>query len=909
MKANLKTVSTIIFFLIAFASSGQTVYTKNDTIQLEQDSVVLKVNNHRGQIQWQYSRGAYDWENIEGATNDSLFIGKIDSSGFYRAKIIDNNCNPILSDSTYILRKLSNEEEFQMIANADGINNDVIFFAPDSTTTQISIIDTTGTNDIVEIQTTLNLDSIKIGSLLVDTTGMGKIIYVTDYVKEKSGGDLIKKMIEGFQVGIDFLITDDTLSYSSPTNRTKNWWDNQLKLNNSGKVKKMGFNSYLQGMEETVEKEYLQLDFSNTDLWNIEDDNGHLNIRIEEGYLKYNPSIDFYAIYKPAVVATAAISPYLLDLLGDYLLKGTLDKLKVITYNDFDLRLKLNIDANLTQNINPEPVKIAQYWYAIPAGPILVSVKTELVARLVLESSGDINIQPDYELKKNLVLGINVNKQNEEFEKEFIHDHYADKSSSISYTGNFNFSERLEIVPSVEVYIMGLVGLNGELIPYQEFNFNASISNEHPLIFDTSLDIGVDGHASFDISAFHFDKGTSELFRGEWEISKRKNLYHAPAKLSYYSGNNQTGLANTTLLNSLKTRVYDSNNNTINNFPVFYDVISGGGSIDLNVPKTNSSGIASANWTLGNSGTQKVIARLTKADVTQKVAEINFNANIDYSSSPVVSTSEASEISETSATLNGNVSSDGGSPITQRGFYWSRTNQNPDSGDNVVIVSGTTGIYSKMISGLESGITYYFKAFAINSKGISLGTTVEFNTNEATSGTFTDPRDNHVYKWVKIGDQIWFAENLQYGSTSGSYPQAYIYGDPSIHGYLYTDRTKYCPSGWHTPSDLEWQQLEKDLGMSETEVILEGYRGEGIGDKLKDSTSFNATLSGYRVHNSTSGYYLGLNDVGRYWTTTSAGINGNSEYWIREINVNNSMINRTHTTYWRGYCIRCVKNK
>ena len=46
-----------------------------------------------------------------------------------------------------------------------------------------------------------------------------------------------------------------------------------------------------------------------------------------------------------------------------------------------------------------------------------------------------------------------------------------------------------------------------------------------------------------------------------------------------------------------------------------------------------------------------------------------------------------------------------------------------------------------------------------------------------------------------------------------------------------------CPSGWHIPSDGEWQTMEISLGMSEADAASEGWRGTPVGDYLWKSTS------------------------------------------------------------------------
>ena len=82
------------------------------------------------------------------------------------------------------------------------------------------------------------------------------------------------------------------------------------------------------------------------------------------------------------------------------------------------------------------------------------------------------------------------------------------------------------------------------------------------------------------------------------------------------------------------------------------------------------------------------------------------------------------------------------------------------------------------------------------------------------SGVFIDERDSKKYKWVRVGNQVWMAQNLAFNAGSGCSPFRHRRRQAEKKGYLYDWPTamKVAPKGWHLPTLEEYEQLIKFIG-------------------------------------------------------------------------------------------------
>ena len=109
---------------------------------------------------------------------------------------------------------------------------------------------------------------------------------------------------------------------------------------------------------------------------------------------------------------------------------------------------------------------------------------------------------------------------------------------------------------------------------------------------------------------------------------------------------------------------------------------------------------------------------------------------------------------------------------------------------------------------------------------------------DADAGTLRDSRDGQTYKTVKIGGQVWMAENLNYETSTSFLVPEYNDKPRDKYGLLYTwdDAMTACPSGWNLPGEDDWNALIEFAGDSAT-----------AGTKLKAARDWDQDKKDYVV--------------------------------------------------------------
>lgn len=178
---------------------------------------------------------------------------------------------------------------------------------------------------------------------------------------------------------------------------------------------------------------------------------------------------------------------------------------------------------------------------------------------------------------------------------------------------------------------------------------------------------------------------------------------------------------------------------------------------------------------------------------------------------------------------------------------------------------------------------------------------------DVKTGRFTDERDQQQYTWVQYNHLQWMQQNLRV-DVPGSYCPDGNCGNLDDYGRLYEFNVacKVCPQGWRLPSDEEWQQLEKHLGIDGLEASLRGSRSAAPGiDVLRQSKgSVSFSLSGARYGDKD---YRMADNAGFYWTSSVAGIDGYA--WVRVFYKSEGSISRNYYPTGYAMAVRCVRQE
>lgn len=200
------------------------------------------------------------------------------------------------------------------------------------------------------------------------------------------------------------------------------------------------------------------------------------------------------------------------------------------------------------------------------------------------------------------------------------------------------------------------------------------------------------------------------------------------------------------------------------------------------------------------------------------------------------------------------------------------------------------------------------------------------NTKQFKYGSFKDARDGETYRTVKIGNQVWMAENLRF-KAENSYAPDNDEANVEKFGRLYTwtsaldippefseqtpakDIEMYrkmkepnyqgiAPEGWHIPSNKEWEELLSNVaGKPDGSEFRSKSDWQNPG---KDTFGFFALPAGYRFDN---GSFCHFGRRARFWSKDEYGKSNAFRLSLTNNSVDIEGVYRSDAV-----SVRCVKN-
>jgi uncharacterized protein (TIGR02145 family) len=243
-----------------------------------------------------------------------------------------------------------------------------------------------------------------------------------------------------------------------------------------------------------------------------------------------------------------------------------------------------------------------------------------------------------------------------------------------------------------------------------------------------------------------------------------------------------------------------------------------------------------------------------------------------------------------------------------------------------------------------------------NLSGENVSSGNSFGSNQGANDGYSFVYEGQTYRTVKIGSQVWMADNLSVGKMVIADKYEAMQKDNNIIEYYapknddqeaqkvgayytWNEMMQYkatdnanigstqgiCPSGWHIPTDHEWNVLEafvdSEFDLNSTNWNRTGNRGTDSGKKLKSRTGWKVT-SWFPNPNGTDDYgfnmlpsggstkgifFIDYGNIAAYWTAT-AQERSDAMAWKRTFEFRFDNVNRTNCNKQEALLVRCIKN-
>jgi hypothetical protein len=312
--------------------------------------------------------------------------------------------------------------------------------------------------------------------------------------------------------------------------------------------------------------------------------------------------------------------------------------------------------------------------------------------------------------------------------------------------------------------------------------------------------------------------------------------------------------------------------------------------------------------------------RVYSSNLAGKSTLYSNEATVKTVSGPILTTTSVTEVSAIGAKSGGNITSDGGSPITAKGVVWST-----ETAPTVSLVTKTsdgtgTGTFQSTLTGLAGNIKYYVRAYATTGLGTTYGeekvfTTLPENTVVGANGKIWMDRNLGASRVATSStDSVGFGDLYQWGRakdghqlrTSATTATLASVDKPATSDFInvktgtqdwrnpqnstlwqgVNGSNNPCPTGFRLPTVAEWN------------LEIEGWSGKN--DVGAFASSLKLPLAGSR---STSTGDIALAGTGGYyWTSTVDGTRS------RVVVISEAQAFVSTSVRGDGKSVRCIRN-